>query len=156
MDCTKTDFPDNYFHTIFFDPPHYYGRKKNKTIFTTPSRRKFEENWPQHSGRRHPRYYGTDKYKNKKELLNFVFYAQKEFFRIINPSGFLWVKWSDVYIPLSEVITLFKNWYYMMCHYDNHPEKKADSLTYWLGFMKKESGLQTDLVRSSLSKANDK
>ena len=56
MDSTNTTFDDDYFNTIFFDPPPFYGRKNNKTIFSTPSKEVFDETWPQHGGLRHPRY----------------------------------------------------------------------------------------------------
>ena len=32
-DCTKTDYPDGYFHTIFFDPPHWGGGCARRQLF---------------------------------------------------------------------------------------------------------------------------
>ena len=34
VDCRKTDFNDKSFHTIFFDPPHEWGRKHLSSIYT--------------------------------------------------------------------------------------------------------------------------
>ena len=48
LDCTCTGFPDKSFHHIIFDPPHEFGRDKNSTIYTTPSRGVHDAKWPQH------------------------------------------------------------------------------------------------------------
>ena len=45
MDCTKTDFDNERFHTIFFDPPHNYGHTKNSGVHQTPSQVFMKEKW---------------------------------------------------------------------------------------------------------------
>ena len=144
LDCTQTDFPNNYFHTIVFDPPHLFGVKKNTTIFSTPSKERSDKNWPQHK-RRYPRYYGSDKYKTKTDLLNFVYRSQKEFYRIIMCGGLLWIKWNECIISFNEVLALFKNWNFMMIHYGIPPQQISKTNTFWAAFMKQENWTYTDL-----------
>ena len=114
VDCTSTPFENEQFHTIFFDPPHEWGRKKNTGIFTTPSKNIADEKWPQWK-RPNPRYYGTDKYPNKKEFLKFIDGAQSEFYRILSNDGCLWIKWNERKIKLNELLSRFQmNWHIML------------------------------------------
>ena len=140
MDNTNTEFEDNYFYMIMFDHPNIFGTTKNANIFSTPSRTTFGEKWPQHNTRRFPRYYGSDKYKTKTDLLKFVSRAQEEFHRILWDGGCLWVKWNECEIPLKEVLPLFINWDLMMSHYGIPPNQTSQTRTFWLMFMKKHNG----------------
>ena len=133
VDCTKTDFPDNYFNMILFDPPHNWGIPKNERIFTIPSKKVADEKF--NYGRTYPSYYGLDKFKNKRELIRFLHDAQLEFNRILNPYGCLWVKWSEYKIMVEAIEPLFRDWTQMMkIRLHKTPRGKNDS--WWIMYMK--------------------
>lgn len=141
----NTDFEDKRFHTIFYDPPHMYGQHSGFYLNKTHEdsiKYWTKYNSPQHI-RKVPRYYGLDKYDTKAELLQHIAAAQREFFRILQDGGMLWLKWCEVQIQLNEVLDLFFNWNEMMRIYVSSPAQtagKTDSKpkqTYWVSFMKK-------------------
>ncbi|MBA7491945.1 hypothetical protein ES702_02493 [subsurface metagenome] len=134
FDCTKTDFPDKYFHTIFFDPPHSWGREKNAGIFTTPSKAVSDEKWPTHK-RKRPRYYGLDKYKTRTALLGFINRAQKEFYRILRDDGCLWLKWCEIHSTIEAILPIFKNWKEMLT-INACPFGSSKNRTVWVMLMK--------------------
>ena len=109
-DNRDTGLPDNSRSFGVFDPPHDYGRKKNVSIYTTPSLDKANEKWPQHYRETPPRYYGADKYQSKTELLGYLFDAQKEIARVLVPGGLLLLKWNECKIKTSEILEYFTLW----------------------------------------------
>ena len=141
LDCTQTDYPDKFFKTIFFDPPHSYGRNKNEGIFTTPSKKVSTEKWPQWE-RTYPRYYGLDKYPTKTALLGFINKAQEEFYRILEDDGMLWLKWSENHASLEAILPLFKNWD-LMIRIPAFTHRKTSTPTYWAMLMKNHTSLST-------------
>jgi hypothetical protein len=147
MDCTNTDFLDNYFHTIIFDPPYYWGDKTGQAFYSIRNMneyKKFSEKYNIHArdGRSRASYYGTDKYKTKKELLIFIHNAQEEFNRILMDNGTLWVKWNISRISKNEFVDLFKNWILMIQFNVQSPiQSLSETRTYWFMFMKKNQGM---------------
>ena len=102
LDCTNTGFPNQSFHTIIFDPPHWWGDETGGNFYTCRNekeRSKFIEKY----GPGGYSYYGTDVYKTKRELLKFLHKAQLELYRILWDNGVLWFNWSEVKIPLNNV-----------------------------------------------------
>ena len=144
MDCTNTDFNDGRFHTIFFDPPHEWGRKKYSNIFTIPNRT--HPNYAKYKLGGGDTYYGWDKYETKSKLLMFISKSQNEFYRILSNDGCLWVKWNEYKIKVSEIIPLFLNWDLMMRTYGTPPRQESQTKTYWLLFMKKENKLLQSMI----------
>lgn len=138
IDCTDTGLPDKSKHVIIFDPPHEYGRKKNVGIFTTPSLELANEKWPKYYRDTPPRYYGADKYKTKKELKNFIFKAQKEFYRILSDGGVLFFKWSENRLELEDVLKLLRNWSIILKIRTFQLGNMATP-TYWIMLMKASS-----------------
>lgn len=135
MDCTNTNFEEKRFHTIFFDPPHGWGKKPGLSQ-TAMRNRKDYENYPWKPPNWGP-YYGWDKYKNKQSLLIFIHKAQKEFHRILQDDGVLWLKWNECNIPLSRVLPFFKDWVEMMrIEVGSRRQTIGKTQTYWLLFMK--------------------
>ncbi len=133
VDCANTDFSDGYFNTIFFDPPHTWGLKKNDRIFSTPSKKVADEKF--NYGRTYPYYCGLDKFQTKTALLGFINKAQVEFKRILNNYGILWVKWSEYSIPIHSIKPFFKDWNLMMeLKLKLTPRGKTRS--FWLMYMK--------------------
>jgi len=136
LDCTKTDFPDNWFYTIFFDPPHNWGIPKNERIFTIPSKRVADEKF--NYNRTYPSYYGLDKFNNKSELIAFIDKAQREFMRILHQNGCFWFKWSEYAIPVHNIECLFKDWNQMLkIRLHKTPRGKTESC--WIMYMKNPS-----------------
>lgn len=136
LDCTQTDFPDKYFNMIFFDPPHLWGKKVGNDIFCLRNREEAKTYYKKYDIRdRGIIYYGNDKYETKTQLLSFIHRAQKEFYRILQDNGSIWVKWNTFSIPIWKIIPFFKNWIEML----RIPVLKVGGKTetYWIMFMKK-------------------
>lgn len=129
MDCTNTDFPDNHFNLIFFDPPHNWGIPKNERIFTIPSKKVADEKF--NYGRTYPSYYGLDKFDNKSGLINFIYEAQEEFKRILKPNGLLFFKWSEYKIPVHNIKCLFRDWIELMEIPLKSPPR-GKNFSYWI------------------------
>ena len=154
LDCTNTDYPDKHFKAIFFDPPHSYGREKNSGIFTTPSKAVSDEKWPEWK-RKHPRYYGLDKYPTKEALLGFINRAQKEFLRILQDDGMLWLKWSENHSSLNAILPLFRDWN-IMINIPAFTRRKTSTPTYWVMLMKNaEYMTKADEPRLHLSESTN-
>ncbi len=148
LDCTATGFEAGRFHTIFFDPPHGWGKDPNRS-WTTIRNMKEREEYPWKPPSQLS-YWGWEKYKSKSALLAFIHKAQKEFNRILTPDGILWVKWNEVNIPLSPILPLFRNWDEMMrLTIGSKNQTLGETQTYWVMFMKKANGLrQAELMDS--------
>jgi len=134
MDCTRTDFKDKSIPVIWFDPPQIVGGKKNGGIYAIPSKKVFDEKYPKYK-QKHPRYYGSDKFKNKEELMNFLNKSALEFHRILQDDGILMVKWAEVVATTNDIIPLFSNFIEMM----RIPIKSVHKTTrgsFWIVFMK--------------------
>lgn len=144
IDSRNTGLEDESYNAIFFDPPHEFGRTKNTSIYTTPNREICNEKWPEWAREGHPRYYGADKYKTKKELKEYIYYSQKEFYRIMKEDGMLWLKWSENQIELDEILNI-------MCWWEEYlriPIKSVSENTtpsYWVALMKREGLVQQNL-----------
>lgn len=131
MDCTKTNFEDGRFHTIFFDPPHSYGHTKNTGVHQTPSRDIMrEKGWGTGA------YYGFDKYSSKTAWLSFINKAQEEFYRILNDDGILWFKWGELRSTLDSILPFFKRWMVMMRFEVAYRGQVKGCRTWWVALMK--------------------
>jgi len=90
--------------------------------------------YPQYK-RPNPRYYGADKYKTEEELLQFIEDAGREFYRILDDGGCLWLKWNEGRIKLSKVLLKLEGWKTML----KIPARIAGRQghqTYWIMLMK--------------------
>lgn len=150
MNNEKTSFPDNYFHTIFFDPPHGWGKELGKSWMSIRNKEdKKLYPWGQPSG---TVYYGWDKYSSKTALISHIHRAQKEFYRILQDNGILWFKWDECEIPLNNLEVFFRDWIIMMKiqiganpMMGNNP-KESISKSWWVLLMKREKTVnQTEL-----------
>jgi len=140
-DCTRTPFRDKTFHTIFFDPPHDWGKTAGD-YYTIPDLTPKEMSM---MGMKGNTYYGHEIYQSRMELTAFIYKAQKEFLRILKDDGLLWLKWNDYKIPLSNILAIFKNWRILMILRVNDPTQTIGThQTYWICLCKKE-GYQTEL-----------
>ena len=146
IDSRDTGLPDESKYLIIFDPPHEFNCQRNKGWVSTPNQELAIEKWGSKST-----YYGPDIYKTKTELLEYIYQSQKEFNRILMPSGVVFLKWAERRIPLNEVLELFRGWQLMMKIpvYKKGPEKTD---TYWVLLMKHPEG-DPQLELTSFSKS---
>jgi len=144
MDCRRTDFPDKYLDTIFFDPPHDYGYREGKQWITIKNKNELEKFNERHGMKRGLAYYGVEKYKTKTAWLGFINKAQEEFHRILKDNGMLWVKWVELRLPLVKVLPFFRKWDEMLRFYICNPSQTTGkSQCYWIMFMKNQSSLSS-------------
>jgi len=151
MDCTQTNFPDKFFHTIFFDPPHGWGKTPGLSFTAIRNMEEYENYpWPgKNIDKRNKNvapYYGWDKYNTKTELLGFLHKAQKEFLRILSDDGILWLKWNECNLSIRKILPFFKDWNVVIRIPVCARQKQGKKRTYWLALMK---------IRSSLSSAKN-
>lgn len=108
--CDFTDLPfgDNSFHLVVFDPPHL--ESVGDTSIMAMKYGQLKGNW--------------------KSMLSAGF---SECMRVLKPNGVLIFKWSEVQIPLREILSLFsqKPLFGNRC-------RKCGNKTHWLCFMKDE------------------
>ena len=108
-DFINLPFDDNSFHLAVFDPPHLNHVGENAILAIKYG--KLPRDW--------------------KELLSKGF---DECMRVLKPNGELVFKWSEVQIPLKEVLPLFSQ----PPLFGNRYIKKGNA-GFWLCFMKDES-----------------
>ena len=130
-DCTQLDFPNGRFRQVFFDPPHRYGHNRNTGIHQTPSKQLQKEKWGNTGA-----YYGFDKYKTKRQLMDFIYKAQQEFYRVTDENGVLWLKWCEVAVELSDIIKLFTNWKQLIKFEVAYQGRITNNRTWWIMFIK--------------------
>jgi hypothetical protein len=135
LDCTKSNFNDKSISSIWFDPPHIVGGSKNVGIFSIPSKKVFDEKYPKYK-QKHPRYYGTDKFKDKESLLKFLHQSSLEFNRVLNDDGFVMVKWTNVVFDVKEVVSQFIDFVEMM-RIPIKSKHAGSKGSFWIVFMKK-------------------
>jgi len=108
-DFRKTTFEDGSVDVIFLDPPHLWRHSKCPSIFTVPNRIVMKEVFGKTWGERPPRYYGWDKFKTEKELMEAIRLLVIECYRILENHGLIWLRWSEICIPYKEILKLFSN-----------------------------------------------
>ncbi len=138
LDCTKTDFPDKHFNFIVFDPPYEYGKKVGTTYFSCRNKAEREAFEDKYNMKHHGvSYYGSDKVKNRTEVMVLCYKSLNEFKRILKDDGFLFFKWNELQIPLSKLLSLMNDWLLMIKLEINDSNQSAGkSQTYWLLFLK--------------------
>jgi hypothetical protein len=142
-DNTKTPFKDNTFDTIFYDPPHRWAWEGS--YFSFPNVEEAKEIWGDKGGV--ITYYGWDIFKTREDLIRHLYNASNEFYRILKDDGLLWLKWNEIEINISQVLSLFGRWDELLRLYVKSPmQRKKDVQTYWICLSKKKEGT----VQSSL------
>ena len=140
LDCTDTGFPDESVMMLIFDPPHWWGDRTGECFFTCRNKeekRKFEKKY--NMGQGGVTYYGTDKYRSKRELLGFINKAQKEFKRILYPDGVLWLNWSEVKLELDKIMPFFRDWDEMLrLPIGSNNQNLSTYQNYWVMLMKRD------------------
>jgi len=137
-DTRETQLSESSKYFAVFDPPHDWGRKKNSSIFSTPSLEVANKKWPKYYRETPPRYYGPDKYKSKKELLNYIYETQKEIARVLILGGILFLKWGERRMPLSEVLEYFPLWDVMLKIPIKENAGKHANPTWWVMMIRKD------------------
>lgn len=116
MDCTKTNFPDQEFNLIVFNPPHQSYSKNAKGIFAEK--------------------YGRF---NAQEIRDLVADAFIEFKRILKDNGFVLFKWNNHDQKLNKILGLIKD-FEPLFGQKVSMRTKHSSQTYWLCLIKKQRG----------------
>ncbi len=155
MDCRKTNFPNNYFNVIIFDPPHGWGEKTGEKFFSCRNEKEariFVEKWKMKY--RGVNYYGMDKYQSKTQLLNYIHRSQLEFYRILKDEGILFMKWCELKIPYGNIKPFFSNWNEMIkLRINDSSQSLGNTQTWWLMLMKKPLG---EFEQSELASEGEK
>jgi len=143
-DSRHMPFRDNVIDTIFWDPPHMWG-VYNRT-FAMPNKKLQRKILPNKKSM--DPYYGVDKYSNKQGLISYMFYAQKEFRRILKPDGLLWLKWNECSISLRSIlVTLSAFTELMRIRQHAHKNPMGTHKTFWVVMIqKKEKVMQSTLI----------
>lgn len=136
LDCTNTGFQDKRFHTIIFDPPHDFNMKPNTGYATCPNRKYLKKNWPN----KIPMYYGADKYQSRTAFMAFIHKAGKEFERILQDDGCLWLKWGERRAKVNAILPLLEG-FQEMIRLPLRLHGKGSHGAYWLLMMKKSEEL---------------
>jgi len=108
MDCTATNFKDNYFDFIVFDPPHCSYSENNKGIFKE-------------------KYGGFPAAKTR----FFIKKAFIEFKRILKKDGLVVFKWNTHSQKLAVILSMIEDFEVLFGHLTAH-KTKSSSQTYWL------------------------
>jgi len=128
-DSRKLPFKDKAFHTVIYDPPHDWGDDKFDFKIGEWAKKR---SW----GRRIPfqsTYYGWDKYRNKTEIIKYLYYSQKEFARVTVDTGLLLFKWCEVNMKISRVLTVLTEWRLLVeIPVTDVAQTYGGKQTYWL------------------------
>ena len=142
----RTPFKDRTFDTIFYDPPHRWAWEGS--YFSFPNIEEMQKIWKKKSGV--PTYYGWDVYKTKNDLITHIAKAQRELRRILKDDGLLWLKWNELEILITPVLSLFVYWTELMRLYTASPlQRKKDVQTFWIVLEKKGKGFAQTLLLES-------
>ena len=134
---TNTPFKDGTFDTIFYDPPHRWAW--DGSYFSFPNMEEAKKIWGDKKGV--ITYYGWDIFRTRSDLIKHLYNASVEFHRILKYDGLLWLKWNELEINISQVLSLFGIWNELMRLYVESPmQRKKDVQTYWIVFEKKTEG----------------
>ena len=132
---TCTPFASKTFDTIFYDPPHQWGKSDNPCP-TYPS--EIKKYYQKHKPFAFT-YYGLDKYKTRESLIAHVWRAQTEFYRILKDDGLLMLKWNECAIlmrRIEQAMPLFQTIMRLTIADPSHTYGTAT--TYWLVMVKQK------------------
>jgi len=85
---------------------------------------------------------GWDKYRNREELLNHIYRAQKEFRRVLKDNGVLFFKWGEQKIKVASILPLFRGWTLLMRIPVNWGGRMGKSNVFWLALYKRDSNIK--------------
>jgi len=142
-DHMRAPFRDGVFDTVFFDPPHRWAWEGSYFSFQNVEDAKAI--WGDKGGI--ITYYGWDIYKDKGELVNYLYKAQKELARITKYDGLMWVKWNEIEMNKLQLLSLFSDWEVMMeLPIGSALQRKKDVQTYWFCLEKRYEGTKQELL----------
>lgn len=138
-------FTDKVADTIFWDPPHSWGIYDHYHSYTHRSD-EYLEKWQDTAI---PRYYGWDVYKDRSEFIRHMIKTQRELCRVLKDDGLLWLKWNEMSMNLSQVLSMFGLWRMMMKLYIGSPSQTAGKhQTYWICLEKKVGAIAQESLAS--------
>jgi len=126
-------FQENSLHTILFDPPYYWTTGK-PDFYGIPDAKTFNSTW--FENRKFPRYYGTDKYQTRSQLIKYLCQTLHEFKRVLTFNGLLWVKWCESILSLNRFLALFNEYELLLkIEVKDKAQTQGNQQTYWLCFI---------------------
>jgi hypothetical protein len=131
-------FTNEMFDSVFFDPPFKWNCDDHQ-FFSFPNREKLHKMYPDiRPDTCPPSYYGIDRYKTRSELVNYIYRAEKELYRILKPDGMLWVRWCEmVNMTHHQVLAIFQNWRICLTHEIGSSKRvTGETNSYWFMLMK--------------------
>ena len=142
-DNTNTPFLSEIFDTIFYDPPHDYGRDDADLLGIG----KIMLKQLKASEHRLHTYYGYKYTSNRVSMIKLLYGANKEFNRILKEGGLLWLKWCELKLPLNRMLRIFDNFTVLMIISVTDPtHTMSKHQTYWICLTKKEK----EIVQATL------
>jgi hypothetical protein len=107
---TSLPFKNESMDTVFFDPPFKWNCDDHP-FFSFPNIQLRNAMYPDiKDNRQHTGYYGIERYKNRTELVAYIYRAEKELYRILKHDGVLWIRWCEmVNMTHNQVLTIFQN-----------------------------------------------
>jgi len=142
-DNTNTPFLSSSFDTIFFDPPHDYGRDDSDILGMSRIQKKYAKK----TEKRLHSYYGWKYVPTRVEMIKLLYNAQKEFHRILKNDGLLWLKWCELKFTIDRVLAIFHEWTELLrVPVTSTSHTMGQAQTYWICLTKeKREDTQTEL-----------
>jgi hypothetical protein len=77
-------------------------------------------------------------WETRSELVNYIYRAEKELYRILKPDGMLWVRWCEmVNMTHHQVLAIFQNWRICLTHEIGSSKRvTGETNSYWFMLMK--------------------
>lgn len=143
-DNTNTPFLPGQFDTIFYDPPHTYGRDDEDILNMS----KLQIKYAKKAEKRLHTYYGWKYVQDRASMLKLLFGANKEFNRILKNNGLLWLKWCELQLSIDRMLAIFDNFTVMMkLPVTSQQHTMGKSQMYWVCLAKiKREGVQSTLL----------
>jgi tRNA G10 N-methylase Trm11 len=139
-DSQQLPFKDKSFDIILFDPPHQWASGEKIPVYGAPYRKKILLTM----GTKGHTYYGVEQYKNKRQLIRYIYQSQKEFKRVLKDDGVLMLKWCEVEIPLDRLLQVFADWRELMrIPVKSQFQTMGEKQTYWVMMEKRKTETQT-------------
>jgi tRNA G10 N-methylase Trm11 len=139
-DSQQLPFKDKSFDIILFDPPHQWASSEKIPVYGAPYRKKILLTM----GIKGHTYYGVEQYKNRRQLIRYIYQSQKEFKRVLKDDGILMLKWCEVEIPLDRLLQVFEDWRELMrIPVKSQQQTMGEKQTYWVMMEKRKTEAQT-------------
>ena len=134
-DNRKLPFKDETFTIIFFDPPHDIGADDSDILGMGKLRLKEAKA----TEKRLHTYYGLYHVKTIPQMIELIYRSQKEFWRVLQNGGLLWLKWNEIAMKLDRILAIFADWRILLkLPIQSQTHTLGTKQTYWVCLMKEK------------------